>query len=251
MSQTQNFYNDFKEAVKLRTVDNMAVPVSGGLDSTLIVKALHDNGDLGKCHFIYFRDSQEYYMHKVMDTYVSCCQGINIFGKYLLNTDSCALTNIVEIWEEPYYALSINYQLFQAINEMNIRVCMSGCGADELFGGYTYYNTPDYPRGFMQPIEARSNEEKKKEDLHLLMYHHLRKMDKMGMYFEVESRYPFLDSKVRQYEDVGKSMIKEILSQDFDDNFINRPKQGFRAGESSKDMYLKQVNIWTKLFVCD
>jgi len=241
----REFYNDFKKAVKIRTVDNMAVPVSGGLDSTLIVKALHDNGDLDKCTFIYMPNGDDKYVKKTTKKYGVVYK--KMYGDFKKH-DNSYLREIVKIWEEPYYACSVNYYLFAAIAMNHQRVCMSGLGADELFGGYTYYNTPDYPRGFMQPIEAISNEAKKKQDLHLLTHHHLRKMDKMGMYFEVESRYPFLDSRVRKYEDVGKSMIKEILSQDFDDDFINRPKQGFRAGESTKDMYLKQVNIWTKLF---
>jgi len=246
-SNTLNFYNDFKKAVKKRTVDNMAVPVSGGLDSTLIVKALYDNGDLESCKkhrfsFINMMDGQSQYVNKLSETY-----GINIHRVFQRHLD-CQFENMIRIWEEPYYALSINYYLFDVIRGAGKRVCMSGLGADELFGGYTYYNTPDYPRGFMEPIEAVSNEAKKKQDLHLLTHHHLRKMDKMGMYFEVESRYPFLDTAVRKYEDVGKSMIKEILREDFDDDFINRPKQGFRAGVSSKEMYLKQINLWIKLF---
>ena len=228
----------------------MAVPVSGGLDSTLIVKALRDNGDIYNCKLINIQDDGSDYLYEVESKFRYTQKEIEFYSipaKY----DEIDLEKMIEIWEEPYYAASINYYLFLHIHLLGSRVCMSGCGADELFGGYTYYNTPDYPRGFMQPIEAISNEAKKKQDLHLLTHHHLRKMDKMGMYFNVESRYPFLDSKVSKYEDVGKSMIKEILSEDFDDDFINRPKQGFRAGESTKDMYLKQVNIWTKLFTWD
>lgn len=243
-SQTQRFYNDFKKAVKKRTVDNMAVPVSGGLDSTLIVKALYDNGDLDKCTFVYMQDGNWKYAQLVAWAYPTFI--INRLTPHIV-TDQ-GLKTMVEIWEEPYFAPSVNYYLFHYINYNKQRVCMSGLGGDELFGGYTYYNTPDYPRGFFKPIKAESNEEKKRHDLHLLTYHHLRKMDKMGMYFNVEARYPFLDREVSKYEDVGKSMIKEILSEDFDDDFINRPKQGFRAGTSTKDMYLKQLNIWTKLF---
>ena len=248
MSQAQQFYNDFKRAVKKRTVDNMAVPVSGGLDSTLIVKALCDNGDIHKCRLINIRDGNEDYVYKLQEKFMFSIKEVefNYFPPFIPN--DIELERSVEVWEEPYYAASINYYLFLNITCLGMRVCMSGCGADELFGGYTYYNTPDYPRGFFRPVEAKSNAEKRIYDLDLLIYHHLRKMDKMGMYFQVESRYPYLDSKVMRYNDVGKSMIKEILLQDFDDDFVNRPKQGFRAGESSKEMYLKQVALWIKLF---
>ena len=240
---SSKFYNHFKQAVKKRTVDKMVVPVSGGLDSTLIVKALRDNGDLIKSFGIYLHDGDRSYFEQVCDKYR--LKNITVVPVHYYDDDTI---NMVKIWEEPYYAPSINYYLFEEIKRLGYRVCMSGVGADELFGGYTYYNTPDYPRGFFEPIKAVSNSDKRKQDLHLLTYHHLRKMDKMGMYFNVETRYPFLDREIIKYEDVGKSMIKEILSEDFDDDFINRPKQGFRAGVSSKEMYLKQISIWIKLF---
>ena len=52
----------------------------------------------------------------------------------------------------------------------------------------------------------------------------------------------------KEYDGYADGIVVIILDEDFDDDFINRPKQGFRAGVSSKEMYLKQISIWIKLF---
>ena len=150
------FYNRFREAVKKRTTENMVVPVSGGLDSTLIVKALYDNGDIGKAEFLCFGFND--YVEMVSDKYGFPIWYPEYPKKYL---DS---SKIIRTLEEPFYSKSISWYLYKSINLLGSRVSLSGLGADELFGGYDYYNTERYPRGLFKEIKAKTNEEKKKND---------------------------------------------------------------------------------------
>jgi asparagine synthetase B (glutamine-hydrolysing) len=240
------FYEFFKEAVKKRTVERMAVPVSGGLDSTLIVKALRDNGDLDKCTFICFEENK--YIKVVAATY-----GIDVIYLDLPEPTESERQNVIYILEEPFYSHSVNYYLYKKINELEIRVSLSGLGADELFGGYDYYNSERYPRGLFEPIVAKTNQEKKLHDLDFLVHHHLRENEKIGLFWSVEGRYPFLDKYVCRYTDVGKSLIKQTLLKDFSRAFVYRKKTGFRIDNNKnrdhqRKEYLRQFEIWKTIF---
>lgn len=244
MYQTQSFYNLFKLAVKKRTVNNMAIPTSGGLDSTLIIKALHDNKDLDKCKFLCIGESE--YTKEVASKYNI---KIHYFEPTILPNDEI---QIIKILEEPFYAKNITYYLYKEINKLGCRVSLSGLGADELYGGYDYYNTDRYPRGLFEEVKAVTNEEKKQNDLHFLTHHHLRENERIGLFHQVEGRYPFLDSAVMAFQDVGKTLIKAELIKDFDNSFVNRKKEGFRANnitdrDEQKKEYLYQYQILKKL----
>lgn len=243
----QGFYKDFKNAVKKRTTDAFAVPLSGGLDSTLITKALFDNGDIEKATFITF--GKDKYVKEVEKTY-----GIKTVECEYPNPTQEEREQSIYIIEEPFYSHSVNYYLYKKINELGFRVSLSGLGADELFGGYDYYGTDKYPRGLFVEQEAKTDSEKKVFDLDFLIHHHLTENEKIGLFWCVEGRYPFLDKEVSVYEDINKSLIKETLLQDFSENFVFRKKTGFRIDnnknkEHQQKEYLKQFDLWKKMFL--
>ena len=242
MYQAHDFYKKFLTSVKKRTVDNCAIPLSGGLDSTLIAKAIIENGDKDKCNFVTMGDNE--YVRFIEDRYDIKSH------KYTPIIEDEDLKKCVEIWEEPFYAASSNYYLYKEINKLGCRVSLSGLGADELFGGYDYYNTRRYPRGLFNVIVATDNASKKQNDIEYLKHHHLRKNDKIGLHWSVEGRYPFLDKEIIKFNDVGKSLIKLCL-WDFPSDFLNRPKEGFRLNDVSnaKQVYFEQLSIWSKLFL--
>jgi asparagine synthetase B (glutamine-hydrolysing) len=245
ISQSSEFYEAFLKAVWKRMTKNIVVPLSGGLDSTLITKALHDLGLHKEVQYVTM------YGCKYVDM-VCCRYGIEteVFKPVIQDGD---LRKQIEILEEPFYAPSVNYYLYKKIHEICGRVSLSGLGADEFFGGYDYYNTEHYPRGLFKEIKAVTNKEKRIEDTYFLTHHHLRENEKIGLYWQVEGRFPFLDKEVRRFTDVGKSMIKEILLRDFPDSFVNRKKEGFRLNnikDRSKQRlhYLEQLAIWHDIF---
>jgi asparagine synthetase B (glutamine-hydrolysing) len=244
-SQSKEFYSDFLSAIYKRMTNRVVVPVSGGLDSTLIVKALYDLGLHKDVKYVTMGSSK--YVDAVSSKY-----GIYVesFEPQINKGD---LRKQIEILEEPFYAPSVNYYLYEKIHQMGGRVSFSGLGADELFGGYDYYNTELDPRGLFQEIKAVTNEEKKEQDKYFLTHHHLRENEKIGLYWQVEGRYPFLDKEVRKHNDIGKSIIKEILLRDFKDSFVNRKKEGFRLTEvkdrsKQRLQYLEQLAIFRDIF---
>jgi asparagine synthetase B (glutamine-hydrolysing) len=223
-SQSKEFYRLFLDAIVKRMTNRVVVPVSGGLDSTLIVKALFDLGLEKDVRYVTMYGNK--YAEMVAERYGI---SLEVFTPEYKEED---LIKMVEILEEPFYSPSVNFYLYKKISEMGGRVSFSGLGADELFGGYDYYDTPNYPRGLFNEVYALFNHEKKEEDLHFLTHHHLRENEKIGLYWQVEGRYPFLD-KYLDFKDVGKSLIKEILLRDFPDSFVNRKKEGFRINNRS------------------
>lgn len=246
ISVQQQFYEAFKKAVKKRTTEKFAVPLSGGLDSTLITKALYDNGDIDKAVFITF--GKDEYVEAVENAF-----GIKTIAcEYPEPTDS-ERENVVYILEEPFYSHSVNYYLYKKINELGLRVSLSGLGADELFGGYDYYGTDKYPRGLFVERTAITDAEKKHYDIDFLIHHHLRENEKIGLFWSVEGRFPFLDKEVALFNDVGKSLIKTALLQNFQPSFVYRKKTGFRIDNNKKkehqqQEYLKQLDIWQRTF---
>lgn len=268
ISVMQSYYEEFKKSVKLRLTDNCAIPLSGGLDSTLIVKSINDMNLIKSCTFICMNPDS--YAREVAKKY-----NLNVHYFYPNIEDfESYLHEIVSIWEEPFYSISVGYFLYKEINKLGLRVSLSGLGSDELYGGYSYYNTIKYPRGLFKEIVAINNEEKLSNDKNLLINHHLRKNDKMGLEFNVEGRYPFLDKNLMKFNEncFNKKIIKEILLNDFDEPFINRKKTGFSMDWVDNDiieknvkelfnkigyinienkrqrMFYAQLNIWLKIF---
>ena len=101
-----------------------------------------------------------------------------------------------------------------------VTVVLTGEGADELFTGYHYMK--HYPMEALNPEARRC--------IGLLHNINLQRADRMGMYFSLELRVPFLDValvdlsmkippelKIRESEYVGDKIEKWILRKAFED----------------------------------
>jgi asparagine synthase (glutamine-hydrolysing) len=101
-----------------------------------------------------------------------------------------------------------------------VTVVLTGEGADELFTGYHYMK--HYPKDILNSEARRCI-----GNLHNI---NLQRADRMGMYFSLELRVPFLDVamvdlsmkippelKIRQSEKVGDNIEKWILRKAFED----------------------------------
>jgi asparagine synthase (glutamine-hydrolysing) len=70
-----------------------------------------------------------------------------------------------------------------------VKVVLTGEGADELYGGYSYMHSPE----FADPTALHAELVRSLEQLHHL---NLQRCDRTTMYFGLEAREPFLDTNV-------------------------------------------------------
>lgn len=82
------------------------------------------------------------------------------------------------------------YNAVQLAHEQGIRVMLTGQGADELFGGYSWYSKIVQKYGYGKIREYMI------EDLKLLYKETLEREDKITMSLNIELREPFLDTEL-------------------------------------------------------
>ena len=110
--------------------------------------------------------------------------------------------------------------LSQLVRDQGMKVVLTGEGADEIFTGYHYMK--HYPMDKLNPEAKRCI-----GNLHNI---NLQRADRMGMYFSLELRVPFLDVamvelamkippelKIREEGKVGDRIEKWILRKAFED----------------------------------
>lgn len=138
----------FKEAVKcrLRSAYPVGFQLSGGLDSSSVIcmakEILKENGDTNEISsFSYVFDKipcdERYFIQKVVDT-----GGIN--PNFVLSDEISPMQNIKKIlWHleqpvsDPYTAITWN--LYQKMQENNIRIVLGGFGGDQVVSHGTNY----------------------------------------------------------------------------------------------------------------
>lgn len=108
------------------------------------------------------------------------------------------------------------HHLAQALATEGYNVCLSGDGADELFGGYR---------------RAMEYDSQASDVFMELPYYHLPRLDRIMMRHTVELRSPFLSPRVLAlalripYEQrTSKQALKEAFKDLVPDNILNRPK---------------------------
>ena len=296
--EEEEFINLFEDSVWKRLESDVPVSsfVSGGLDSTAVIKALSKkNNNLNT--FSMVTDSKSFdesvYMKQVVDKYKTN-HSIEVINSKI-NFEE--IKSLVLSFDDIIYDPSIipTYMLSKNISK-NYKVALSGDGGDELLSGYEHYenfisnkNIPSsltnalysfYPGyfgsankilknssdwksafssyysdrkllGLLRINEFESFEEiflrsKEKNWKSLMLTDHkfflnemmLKKIDRSSMLNSLEIRSPFMDHRLFEYvashsridlerKFTPKKIIKNYLSRDFNNQFLNRKKMGF------------------------
>lgn len=132
------FFELFDDSVNSRLVSDVPVAnfLSGGIDSTSLVKSLNDNGQSINTFSVAY-DDQRYdetmWSSKVVQRYKT-----NHFSEKIFIDDvNEYIDESIEIFDEPYSDPSTlpSFMLSKLISR-NYKVAISGDGGDELLGGY-------------------------------------------------------------------------------------------------------------------
>lgn len=210
-----------ERAVQHRLVADVPIGVlcSGGLDSTIVAMLAARTG-VPITVFHVENDESEYFdlirwPHNVEVRYVRL-DSVNPLDAMLATEEPVDLGSVV-----PQYALG------KAVHEAGFRVCLTGDGADELFGGY----------GRAARYDSQSS-----DVFCELVHYHLPRLDKTMMAHAVELRSPFLSrTVVRRALSVpwerrrSKELLKELFRDIVPAAIIEREKRPLKTRAIRED----------------
>lgn len=166
--EVKNFRTVIDQAIRSRLVGDreVALLVSGGLDSSIIYYSLKSQGQ--KVRGFSVENGESEFLPPGITT---------------LPVEEVTLEDAVRIMQAPVDLGSLlpQIQLARALKGEGFNVCLTGDGADELFGGYR---------------RSREYDSQASDVFCELPYYHLPRLDRVMMHETVEQRSPFLAPSV-------------------------------------------------------
>ena len=293
----EEFLDIFSESVEKRLVSDVPIAsfLSGGLDSTSIVKKISELGHRINTFSVVVDKSEineESYIKEVVSKYNTNHSQIKVES----SISSKNVFEALDCLDEPYGDPSIvpSFLLSKLISQ-DFKVAISGDGGDELLGGYSrmknhlvkrsklknlysklYKTYPplfgtgtrlkSFSNDFLEAHKSYIEDEKlvsllfdtqinsqsginfiKDKSLYksvlineykyYLSEQMMFKVDRASMANSLEVRSPLVDNKLVEYilntshnyisKESQKLPLVDYLKEDFDNSFLNRPKQGF------------------------
>lgn len=292
------FFDLFNKSVQKRQLSDVPVAnlLSGGIDSTSIIKSQFENTGNSINTFTIKNTEKQYDESKWASTVATCYKTNHHEVEINGNDLSVDPFEIIRCFDEPYSDPSIfpSHIIYKNISK-KFKVALSGDGGDELLGGYKKIII-SMKRGFLPSMIVKilfklypakygtagwlSNIATSPELSYLLLTtdkklldllslkrkfnfkenyffnsadmlkkliisdykfyfseQMLLKVDRTSMANSLEVRSPFLDHKLIEYvlstnfsffdNKISKSILKQYLNEDFNNEFLNRDKMGF------------------------
>lgn len=184
----------------------IALLLSGGLDSSIIYYVLKERGHKVQAFSVENGESE----------YLPADVSIMEFPSLLPEEAMRVLQAPLDLG-----SMVPQVQLARAVAAMGFNVCLSGDGADEVFGGYR---------------RAQDYDSQKSDIFCELPYYHLPRLDRAMMRSTIELRSPFLAPAVvafgmrlpRQYR-MAKEALKSAFTGIVPDEILRRPKHPLKT----------------------
>ena len=259
--------NIFRDAVIKRLPEPtqpVAVFLSGGLDSSLVA-AVVDEHRPDATYFILGSGDD----HEAVQDVVKALGLKDVRYVGLPNAEEIPILIQKVVWATESFNPSIisnglgTYLLSKSVNEAGIKVVLGGEGADELFGGYHKYSSPNSNWKYIR-----------KQLINDMPITELRRLDLSSMAHSVEVRCPFLDQRVRNFSDnlvfddlyrgdVNKAILREVFEGFLPNSVLQRQKTSLDVGSGIRSLVVKCLTnngqterqslkeMWNELFDMD
>jgi asparagine synthase (glutamine-hydrolysing) len=155
------------------------------------------------------------------------------------------------------------YLLSKSVREAGIKVVLGGEGADELFGGYHKYSSPE-----------SSWKKTRNQLIKDMSFTELRRLDLASMAHSIEVRCPFLDQRIRNFSDhldfddlyrgeVNKAILRDSFEGFLPESILHRQKTSLDVGSGIRSMVVNHLtsngqterqglkDIWNEYFEMD
>lgn len=228
-TNTRDVYDEIVAATERRVCSadvDVACLLSGGLDSS-IVYTLADRYRTVLPYFTYHSDNLEGETPRDLNDAADMMRVRSITPRFrAIRYTDVTVQDALEIMQEPVDLGSLRPQVALS-NAIPQYVCLTGDGADEMFGGY----------GRSQRYDSQYT-----DVFHELPAWHLPRLDRAMMRNKIEVRTPFLARRVARYA-LGlphemrkdKNLLRALFKGDLPAAIVNAPKEALRTPEIATD----------------
>jgi asparagine synthase (glutamine-hydrolysing) len=200
-------------SMKKRTqdFDRVGIIFSGGIDSVIIAWLAKKMVREVTCYTGGVKDSSDVAFARHIAKKLNLKLRVNELSQDEVEQIIPEVIDVIEDTNAGQVEVAIPvYAAIKLAHEDGIKVMFTGQGADELFGGYSWYTKVVEKEGYQKLREHMT------EDLLLLYRETLEREDKIAMSHSIEMREPFLDMEVIR---VSMQMDMKLNVKSKDDSF--------------------------------
>lgn len=244
---------NLEEAVTKRLMSDVPLGafLSGGLDSSIIAALVRPYVNKLHTFSVGIEGSRDLEAARTVARHLK-----TIHHEYILEPDEVAssLPKILyhlESFDQDLVRSAIPSYFTARLASNEVKVILTGEGADELFAGYGYYT--DYDDPALLQLELRRS---------VLSLHNinLQRVDRMTMAHSLEGRVPFLDIKLVELAQTippqlklyrngnSRAVEKWVLRKAFEDilpeEILWRDKEQFDEGSGTVDLIAEVIGRW-------
>ncbi len=189
-----NAYSDtLFESMRKRVGDfkKIGIVFSGGIDSVIVAFLAKQMVPEVVCYTSGIKDSNDIVNSMKIAENLDLNLEVEQMSERDIENTIPKIINIIE--DDNMGQVEVAIPIYGAVklaHEQGIRVMLTGQGADELFGGYSWYSKIVKKHGYEKILEYMI------EDLKLLYKETLEREDKITMSQSIELREPFLDTNL-------------------------------------------------------
>jgi asparagine synthase (glutamine-hydrolysing) len=235
---------------RIRGLEKVGIPFSGGVDSTILAVLCNDLGVETELYTVGSEGSPDLNFAEKAADHMHLPLHIKMVDEQLVREYTPLVLNAIEEWNVMKLGVGMTtYLAAEMGHENGLRVMLSGQGADELFGGYHRYHKFYHDKGEDAQKDLMNDVEN--------LYHvNLERDDKVTMANSVELRVPYLDIEIinramkipMKYKINGeddrlrKCILREVaLDIGVPQEIVERPKKAAQYGSGIHKILKKKV----------